>query len=131
MCSLERWNITVRSQRGKEVMVLSGSGEVVTAARLLDTFWKRFLGLGFVRAGRDTLPVILYPCRSVHTLFMRFPLDLYFISGVGKVLKIMRNVPPKRIVPPVKGAEFVLEIPSKVYQLPDIGSVSIPNLIEM
>jgi hypothetical protein len=51
--------------------------------------------------GRDSLPegaaIIIAPCNAVHTFFMRFPLDLLFVSRDGRVLKICRGVRPWRI----------------------------------
>jgi len=57
----------------------------------------RLLGL----AGLRHLPVhaaLLLPrCRSVHTLGMRFPLDLLWLGASGEILRIDHAVPPGRI----------------------------------
>jgi uncharacterized protein len=51
--------------------------------------------------GRGGLPpghaLILAPCSSVHTAFMRFPLDLIFLDRAGRVLKTSSGVRPWRI----------------------------------
>lgn len=51
--------------------------------------------------GRHGLPageaLILAPCSTVHTAFMRFPLDLAFLDRAGRVLKVSAGVPPWRI----------------------------------
>jgi hypothetical protein len=51
--------------------------------------------------GRDSVPenyaLIIAPCGSVHTFFMRFPLDLVFVSKDGTVVKTCRSVKPWRI----------------------------------
>jgi uncharacterized membrane protein (UPF0127 family) len=51
--------------------------------------------------GRDSVPedyaLIIAPCGSVHTFFMRFPLDLLFVSRNGTVLKTCRSVKPWRM----------------------------------
>jgi hypothetical protein len=46
-------------------------------------------------AGGEAL--ILAPCSSVHTAFMRFPLDLLFLNRAGTVLKVARDVQPWRV----------------------------------
>ncbi|MDQ2631670.1 MAG: DUF192 domain-containing protein [Actinomycetota bacterium] len=74
-------------------------------------FGARFRGLSHRdRAGAG--PGLLIPrCASVHTFGMRFPLDLYFLDGEGRVLCVKRGVPPRRVVW-CPGARKVLEIPS-------------------
>lgn len=58
-------------------------------------------------------PGLLIPrCASVHTFGMRFPLDLYFLDGAGRVLSVRRRVPPRRVAWQ-RGARAVLEIPSR------------------
>ena len=51
--------------------------------------------------GRDALDVsaalLLTPCSAVHTVFMRFPIDVVFIDRDGHVKKIVRNLQPWRI----------------------------------
>ena len=51
--------------------------------------------------GRRGLPageaLVLAPCSSVHTAFMRFPIDLIFLSRDGRVLKTSAGVSPWRI----------------------------------
>ena len=51
--------------------------------------------------GRDGLPkgvaFVIAPCNAVHTLFMRFPIDLVFVARDGRVLKAKQAVPPWRI----------------------------------
>jgi uncharacterized membrane protein (UPF0127 family) len=46
----------------------------------------------------------------IHTFFMRFPLDLVFLNRAGRIVRIMPNVKPWRIAPPVFGARCVLEL---------------------
>ncbi len=50
-------------------------------------------------------------CGSVHTLGMRFRLDLLFFDAAGRVIEIRRNVPPLRLVR-CPAADAVLELPS-------------------
>ncbi len=51
--------------------------------------------------GRDRLDdgaaLILAPCTSVHTWFMRFPIDLLFVTKEGVVKKVCSAVPPWRM----------------------------------
>lgn len=38
----------------------------------------------------------LVPCDAVHTMAMRFPVDLVFLDGGGRILRIHAAVPPWR-----------------------------------
>jgi uncharacterized protein len=55
--------------------------------------------------------LLLRPASSVHTLFMRFPIDVVFLGGDGEVLKVARRVPPWRTVG-CRGAKAVVELPA-------------------
>jgi uncharacterized membrane protein (UPF0127 family) len=41
--------------------------------------------------------LVIAPCSSIHTAFMRFPIDVVFMSRQGAVLKVAECVPPWRI----------------------------------
>lgn len=75
-----------------------------------NTFHMRLKGL----MGRKTIPpdraLVIYPCISVHTWFMRFPIDVVFLDKSGQVLWIIRNMAPYKISPVVKGSYYVIEM---------------------
>jgi uncharacterized membrane protein (UPF0127 family) len=62
-----------------------------------DTFRVRLRGLG----GRAEMPcdeaLLLPRCRSVHTFTMRFALDLVWLDGQGRVVRVDLGVPPRRV----------------------------------
>ena len=51
--------------------------------------------------GRDRLAetsgIVIAPTNAVHTFFMRFPIDIVFLTRSGRVLKVRRAVPARRI----------------------------------
>ena len=51
--------------------------------------------------GRDGLPpghaLIIAPTNLVHTFAMRFAIDILFVAKSGRVIKVRRAVPPRRI----------------------------------
>jgi uncharacterized protein len=65
--------------------------------------------------GRDSLDpgsaMILAPCGSVHTFFMKFAIDIVFVSREGEVLKIVRHCRAWRLAFGV-GAFAVIELAS-------------------
>ena len=72
---------------------LAGGLRVAEAA----TRRARLMGL----AGLSTLSadqaLLLPRCRSVHTFWMRFDLDLVWLGRDGRVLRVDRGVPPRRV----------------------------------
>lgn len=75
------------------------------------TWRSRLLGLALLPRGRAGPGLLLPRCRSVHTLGMRFDLDLVFLDGLGKVVALRRSVRPGRVAG-CRAAECVLELPS-------------------
>ena len=57
--------------------------------------------------GRDSLPtghaLIIAPSNMVHTFFMRFPIDILFVTRDGRVVKASPNVPARRVVGALRG----------------------------
>ena len=60
------------------------------------------------RSSRDE-GLLLRPANSVHTAFMRFPIDVVFLDGELTVLDVVEDVPPWRMKAR-KGARAVLEL---------------------
>lgn len=55
--------------------------------------------------------MLLNPCSAIHTLGMRFPIDVAFLDASGRVVRIHRNVPPNRLlVRGGRGAAMALEL---------------------
>jgi uncharacterized membrane protein (UPF0127 family) len=88
----------VRDPRGRFGLWNRRSGEAL-ATRLIAAFDSETRRQGLLgRAGLGQGEgLVLAPCSSVHTAFMRFPLDLVFIDRDGRVLKVSPAVPPWRI----------------------------------
>jgi uncharacterized membrane protein (UPF0127 family) len=82
---------------------------ITPRAKVASSLWTRFRGL----LGEVSLPdgeaLWLAPCRSVHTFFMRFPIDVLFIDSQGVVLSKATLV-PWRVSRWVPRAAGVLEL---------------------
>ncbi len=83
---------------------------IVEKAIMADTFWRRLIGLMGKAKLEEKNGIILTPCNSVHTMFMRFPIDVIFLSHKLEVLLIKQNLRPWAISPIVVGARYVLEV---------------------
>ena len=62
--------------------------------RFADTWPARARGL--LWGAREDDVLVLHPCNDVHTCFMRRPVDLAFVDGGGRVLKVVRGLAPWR-----------------------------------
>ncbi len=81
-------------------------------ARLAASFWDRLRGLMFRPALAPEDGLLLVPEWSVHTFFMRFPIDVLFLDRDNVVLAAYVRVPPNRLGPIHRGAHKVLELPA-------------------
>jgi len=75
------------------------------------TWLSRLLGLALLRRERAGNGLLIPGCRSVHTVGMRFSLDLLFFDRRGQVVEIFREVPAGRFLRCGR-AVAVLELPS-------------------
>lgn len=93
-------------------LICAETGATVVARLIVaDRFWSRFKGLQWRRRLPDAEGLLLVPCRSVHTFWMRFSIDILFLDETGRVLEIRRRVPPWRMVIPSHGRPWAtLEI---------------------
>src|SRR3954463_2862948 len=57
----------------------------------------RFLGLAWLDPIAVDWALELPRCRSVHTFWMRFALDLVWLGADGHVLRVDANVPARRL----------------------------------
>ena len=65
-------------------------------AEVARTFAERAKGL-IGRSGLEPGKGLLIPgCNCIHTFFMRFAIDATFLGGDGRVVKVVRNIPPWR-----------------------------------
>jgi uncharacterized membrane protein (UPF0127 family) len=91
-------------------LMKNGGGTLIENLEEAATMWSRLRGL----LGRDSLAedsgLWIRRCNSVHTFFMRFPLDLVFVDRDLVVRKTVAGVRPGRVVPPVWRADSVIEL---------------------
>jgi len=98
----------VRNETRGQPLILHG--------QLAETFWARFRGL----MGRVSLEegegLVLKGEKSIHTFFMRFPIDVVYVNEEWRVVRVDRAMSPNRIGPLVFWATYVLELPEGVIQ---------------
>lgn len=89
---------------------------LVTHGELAETFWARFRGLMGRSSLREGEGLILNGDNSIHTFFMKFPIDVVYADRMGRVVRVDPAMPPNRIGPIVFGTTYILELPVGVIQ---------------
>jgi uncharacterized protein len=111
MKSLRGWKLIVLGEK-RQLDSEPDAKPIATRLEVADGYWSRLRGWQF----RSTPPagsgLILIPCRSVHTFWLRFALDLILLDRSGVVVDVRRKVAPWRIVPGRADVHGVLELPA-------------------
>jgi hypothetical protein len=85
---------------------------LATNVKVADNLFTRMKGL----LGKKGLPIgealWIKPCFSVHTFFMKFPIDVIFLNKKNQVIAAVRNLKPNRITRLYPQSFSVLELPT-------------------
>ncbi|WP_086933197.1 DUF192 domain-containing protein [Agarilytica rhodophyticola] len=92
----------------KKLSVVS-DGEHLLNIAMADGILTRARGLLFHQPLNEEQGLLLSPCNAVHTFFMRYRIDVYFIDEHRKVLKVCKNLKPWRQAMCLS-AKYVLEV---------------------
>jgi len=87
------------------------SVEAIKEVEIVRGFWARLKGW----IGKTVLPgsaLIIYPCSTVHTCFLREPIDVVFINQEGRVIVIIDGMMPWRVSVKVREAVAVIQTPN-------------------
>lgn len=88
-------------------------GHVLASARRARTHRAKARGL----LGRDGVEgaLVLEPCRWIHTLGMRFAVDVAYLDAAGTVVKVA-HMRPWRVAAPVRRARTVIEAEAGAFE---------------
>jgi len=99
-----------------KIINLSNNIVLADRARAADTFWRRLVGLLNRNSLEKGEALILKPCSSIHTLFMRFSIDVLFLDKNNKVIGLLSVFRPFRFSPVYFGASLAIELPAGTFQ---------------
>ncbi len=78
-----------------------------------DTVLTRMRGLLGRRSMHMGSGLLIKPCKGVHTIGMKFPIDVIFLDGDNNVLAIRKELKPNVLTRIFFRAVIVLELPAK------------------
>lgn len=86
--------------------------KIILAEKLeiAESFKDRLLGLMFSTSLGPRDALMLTPCKSIHTFFMNYPIDVLFLDKENKIVKIYKNMVPWRMTGFCFRAEKVIEL---------------------
>ena len=67
-------------------------------AQMADTFLRRLVGLMFKKSISSGYALIFRNATSIHTFFMRFPIDIVFLDKDNQIIRICEALKPWRMV---------------------------------
>ena len=91
--------------------VYIGSLLIFEKIRIADTFFRRFMGLMGKKSFDGFSGLLLLPCDQIHTFFMKMNIDAVYLDHNMKVISVMPCIDTGKIMPKVKNARSVLELP--------------------
>ncbi|MEZ6090012.1 MAG: DUF192 domain-containing protein [Pirellulaceae bacterium] len=87
------------------------SGEVLLHhLEIADTFWTRFKGLQLRKSLPSGHGLLIKPCSSLHTCFMRFAIDVIMLDADKVVVGIRKNLRPWRMLICHRSTTQVVEV---------------------
>lgn len=95
-----------------QILIERNRAVLSTRARVASSMRDRMVGLlGHHSLGSDE-GLILMACRSIHTWFMRFAIDVVFVDHQWGVIALWHALPPWRVTSWVRQAQAVIELPA-------------------
>lgn len=91
--------------------IVQESGTVLAdRVSVADSPRARAKGLLGKKGLEDGQGLLIRPCSSIHTFFMKFPIDVLFLTKDGVVIKIAKRLKPWRLCGCWFGCYMVLEL---------------------
>ena len=85
---------------------------IASAGRIAGTFWPRFRGLMLAPPLPAGTGLVIVPCSSIHTQFMRFPIDVLYVNKEDEIVGVDRDLSPWRIGRFYRKVHYVVELPA-------------------
>ncbi|GLS24383.1 DUF192 domain-containing protein [Marinibactrum halimedae] len=77
-----------------KIMKKNGAEEKILSIKIADNVFQRARGLLFYSPLVHGSGLVLFPCNAIHTFFMTYSIDVYFLDKDKSVKKICKNISP-------------------------------------
>ncbi len=82
---------------------------IVEKVTYANSFIDKFLGLMFSHQLAEDSGIAFEKVIQVHTFFMRYPIDIFYVGEDDKVIRIDENVKPWRMLKMCRKSEYIVE----------------------
>lgn len=86
---------------------------ILNNVKMAENFFTRSVGLLTKKSLSEGEGLIIKPCCSIHTFFMKFNIDVLLINKKNEVIALYENVAPWRVLPIHPTSKYVIELPAK------------------
>ena len=102
------------------ITIVKNSKKLPYRLYVAETFWPRLFGL--LGSKLDTGKALLIKsCSSIHTVGLKYPIDVLFLDAKNRIVSIRENLCPNRAAKAESGATSVLELPPGAVKLQEIN----------
>lgn len=92
-----------------ELLDAASNSVLIEKLEVANSFWSRFRGLQLRAQLPSDCGIWLSPCSSIHTCFMRFPIDVVMLDAELTVLGVQPHLRPWRAIRCIRGTDSVIE----------------------
>jgi uncharacterized protein len=101
-------------------MKLIYDSKYICELHIADTFIKRLTGFMFKKEPHYEA-IMIKPCNSIHTFFMKFQIDVLFVNEEMVVIKKIEALKNKKIIMPIKHCATIIEATAGKFKNIKIG----------
>jgi uncharacterized protein len=94
-----------------KVVNLSNGAELANEITKAYHFFARLKGLMFSKSLPEGHGLHIKPCRSIHTFFMSYPIDVLYLNKDFEIVGLQESFQPSKIGQVFKNGYSVLELP--------------------
>ena len=87
---------------------------IADEVKIADNFISRTIGLISKKEILEPEGLLIKPCCSIHTFFMKFDIDVLFVNRKNEIIALYENVKPWKILPIHLTSQYVVELPTGI-----------------